>query len=65
MANTPFTLELKSKNPFVVLPLKQYEKLMEYIEDLEDKAALLTRKPEEDVAWTNIEKKFNKKFGAK
>ena len=65
MANNPYTLELKSKSPFVVLPLKQYEKLVEYIEDLEDKAALLTRKPEENVSWANVEKKFNKKFGVK
>ena len=59
------SLELKSKNPLVVLPLKQYELLLEYIEDLEDKAALLTRKSEEDIPWSAFEKKFKKKFGAK
>lgn len=59
------TLELKSKNPLVVLPLKQYEMLLEYIENLEDKAALLTRKNEDDIPWNVFEKKFKKKFGPK
>ncbi|MCF8257344.1 MAG: hypothetical protein K9J06_07310 [Flavobacteriales bacterium] len=59
------TLELKSKDPFVVLPLKQYESLLEHIEELEDRAALLTRKSEEDVPWEDFEKKFKKKFGSR
>ena len=65
MKNTPFTVELKSKNPVVVLQLKQYQSMLEYIEDLEDKAALRSRAKEENIPWSVTEKKFNKKFGAK
>jgi hypothetical protein len=65
MEKSSFSLELKSKNPFVVLPLKQYQSLLDYIEELEDRAAISSRKSEEDVPWTVAEKKFNKKFGAK
>lgn len=65
MPHSSYTLELKSKNPMVVLPLKEYELLIEYIEELEDKAALLLRQDEKNVAWEEVEKKFNKRFGSK
>jgi hypothetical protein len=65
MSDTSFTLKMDGKSPFVVLPLEQYERLMEYIEELEDRTALITRQSEDDVEWSAIEKKFNKKFGAK
>lgn len=65
MANSPFSIELKSKNPMILLPLKQYETMLEYIEDLEDKIAIRSRKDEENILWSNTEKKFNKKFGIK
>jgi len=65
MANSPFSIELKSKNPVVLLPLKQYETMLAYIEDLEDKIAIRSRKDEENIPWGDTEKKFTKKFGAK
>ncbi len=65
MANTPFSIELKSKDPMVLLPLKQYETMLEYIEDLEDKIAIRNRKDEESIPWRDTEKKFDKKFGSK
>lgn len=65
MANSPFSIELKSKNPMILLPLKQYETMLEYIEDLEDKIAIRSRKDEENIPWSHTEKKFNKKFGIK
>jgi len=57
------TIELKSNDPFVVLPLKQYESMLEYIEELEDRAAIHARKDEEEVPWEDVMKKFTKKFG--
>lgn len=64
-SETLYSIELKGKSPYVVLPLKQYRLMLEYIDDLEDKMALRQRKNEESVAWDITEKKFNKKFGAK
>lgn len=49
----------------VLLPLKQYETMLEYIEDLEDKIAIRSRKDEANIPWSDTEKKFKKKFGSK
>ena len=65
MATPNYTVELKSKSPVVVLPLKQYESMLEHIEDLEDQAAVILRKEEENVAWEVVEKKLNKRLNAK
>jgi hypothetical protein len=59
------TIEMKSNAPFVVLPLKQYESMLDYIEELEDRAAIQSRKEEEDVPWKSVMEKFTDKFGSK
>lgn len=56
-------VNLKSQDPFVVLPLERYESLLNQIEELEDKMALITQRNEEEIPWDRVEKKFEKKFG--
>lgn len=53
------------KEPMVVLPLQQYEALMEYLEDLEDRFAVIERANDENIPWEKVEKKFKKKFSVK
>jgi hypothetical protein len=64
-AAKPHIVELKSSDPIVLLPLKQYEAMVALIEDLEDKAALYSRKSEENIPWEAVDKRFNKKFGTR
>lgn len=53
----------KSLNePMVLFPLRQYEKLMEYLEDIEDRLAIIERADEPDIPSEEVEKKFKKKF---
>jgi hypothetical protein len=51
--------------PMVIFPLKQYETLMEYIEDIEDRLSIMARINEPDISQEEVEKKFKKKFGNK
>ena len=53
------------KEPMVIFPLKQYETLMEYIEDVEDRLAVITRANEPDISQQEVEEMFVKKFGSK
>lgn len=53
------------KEPMVVFPLKQYEDLMEYLEDMEDRLSVIERLNEPDISQEEVEKKFRKKFGKK
>ena len=53
------------KEPMVVFPLKHYEALMEYIEDIEDRLSLLERKSEPTISQEEVEENFKKKFGNK
>jgi hypothetical protein len=50
--------------PMVVFPLKQYENLMEYIEDIEDRLAIYERKPEPTISQEELDISFREKFGA-
>jgi len=65
--NLAITL-IKDKNlnePMVLFSLRQYNKLMEYLEDIEDRIAVNERSNEPDVIWEDVEKKFKKKFRKK
>ncbi len=53
------------KEPMVIFPLKQYESLMEYIEDIEDRLAVITRTNEPNISQQEVEDLFVKKFGSK
>jgi len=53
------------KEPMVIFPLKQYESLMEYIEDIEDRLAVITRTNEPNISQHEVEDLFVKKFGSK
>jgi hypothetical protein len=65
---TPTVKHLKEsgfKEPMVIFPLKQYESLMEYLEDIEDRLSVITRKNEPNISQQDVEEMFVKKFGSK
>lgn len=51
--------------PMVIFPLKQYEDLMVYIEDIEDRLAVIDRMNEEVISKQDFDKRFEEKFGNK
>jgi hypothetical protein len=51
--------------PMVVFPLKQYEILMDYIEEIEDRLSIIERSNESNVSQEEVEERFVKKFGRK
>ena len=53
------------KEPMVIFPLKQYESLIEYLEDIEDRLAVITRTNEPNISQQEVEEMFIKKFGSK
>ena len=53
------------KEPMVIFPLKQYETLMEYLEDVEDRLSVMERVNEPIVSQDEVEENFKKKFGDK
>lgn len=62
----PATKPLKDQvftEPMVVFPLKQYEKLKNYIEEIEDRLAIKEREDEPAVSYEEVEKRFMEKFG--
>jgi hypothetical protein len=64
----PTTKPLKDqvfKEPMVVVPLKQYESLMNYIEEIEDRLAIIQRKDEPIIPQHEVEERFREKFGEK
>lgn len=65
MTITSSTIKLKGKSPLVVLGLSEYEKLMGYIEDMEDRLAIRKRIHEENIPWEETQKKLTKKLKAK
>jgi len=52
------------KEPMVIFPLKQYESLMEYLEDIEDRLSVITRANEPTVSQQEVEEMYVKKFGS-
>ncbi|MBM3436511.1 MAG: hypothetical protein FJY07_09890 [Bacteroidetes bacterium] len=57
--------ETNFKEPMVIFPLKQYEALMEYLEDIEDRLSVIERVNEPTVSQEEVEISFKKKFGNK
>ncbi len=57
--------EKEFKEPMVIFPLRQYESLMEHIEDIEDRLAIYTRANEPNISQQEVEEMFAKKFGNK
>jgi hypothetical protein len=49
------------REPMVIFPLKQYEALMEYLEDIEDRLSV----KEPTLSQEKVEEYFTKKFGKK
>jgi hypothetical protein len=49
----------------VVFPLKQYENLMDHIEEIEDRLAILERETEPTITQQEVEMRFREKFGEK
>jgi len=49
----------------VIFPLKQYEALMEYLEDIEDRLSVKERLNEPTLSQEKVEEYFTKKFGKK
>ena len=53
------------KEPMVVFPLKQYETLLDYIEEIEDRLSVMERLNEPTISQEEVEANFKKKFGTK
>ena len=53
------------KEPMVIFPLKQYETLMEYLEDMDDRLSVMERLNEPSIAQKEVEENFKKKSGDK
>jgi hypothetical protein len=53
------------KEPMVVFPLKQYESLLDYIEEIEDRLSVMERLNEPTISQEEVETNFKKKFGVK
>ena len=51
------------KQPMVIFPLKQYEALMEYIEEMEDRLDIKERADEPTMSQEEVDKLFKLKFG--
>jgi hypothetical protein len=51
------------KEPKVVFSLKQYETLIDYIEEMEDRITVLERLNEPTIPYEEVEENFKKKFG--
>ena len=55
----------KINEPMVIFPLKEYEDLMEYMEEIEDRLSIMDRKEDSILTQEQVEKDFEKKFGNK
>lgn len=56
---------IKTKEPVVVMNVREYEALIEYLEDLEDRVSVRERAKEPNIPQEEVEKQFRKKFGKK
>ena len=65
MASSSYTIELKGEKPFVVIRLKQYEAMLEYMDELEDRADIKERSIEENILWPEVKKAIKKKLSKK
>lgn len=59
MAQTAKHIKVKDfQEPMVIFPLKQYDALIEYIEDIEDRLTILEREDEPELSHEEVEKRF-------
>jgi hypothetical protein len=65
MKSGSFSVEVKGKNPFVVLELKKYELMVEQIEDMKDRLTIRGRTNDADIPWEETQKKLKTKFNLK
>jgi predicted transposase YdaD len=66
MPSKDFNLNKKEfKEPMVIFPLRQYETLMEHIEEIEDCLAVYMREKEPNLSQQEVEEMFKKKFDGK
>jgi hypothetical protein len=49
------------REPMVIFPLKQYEALMDRLEEAEDRLAVLNRADEPDLSLKEVEALYNRK----
>jgi uncharacterized protein YxeA len=50
----------RGKKTHVLIPFKRYEKLMEYLEDLEDLQAMKEVENEPDIPWEEVKKSLTR-----
>jgi len=63
--NVKHIKESKINEPMVMFPLRQYDELMEYLEDMEDRLAVKERANDKNIPWSEVKKDIRKKLTAK
>lgn len=53
--------DAKGRKTHVLLPFKSYQKLLEYLEDLEDIQAMKEVENEPDIPWEEVKRRLAKK----
>jgi hypothetical protein len=51
----------KYQEAMALLPMKQYEALLEHIEEMEDRLAVRERANDETIPWEEVKKEIRKK----
>ena len=51
----------KYQEAMALLPMKQYEALLEHLEEMEDRLAVKEREGEETIPWEEVKKEIRKK----
>ena len=51
----------KYQEAMALLPMKQYEALLEHIEEMEDRLAVKERANDETISWEEVKKEIRKK----
>jgi len=52
----------KYQEAMALLPMKQYEALLEYLEDMEDRLAVKEREGEEMIPWEKVKKEISSRY---
>ena len=63
--NVKHIKESKINEPMVMFPLRQYDELMEYLEDMEDCLSVKERANDKNIPWSEVKKDIRKKLTAK
>jgi hypothetical protein len=51
----------KYQEAMALLPMKQYQALLEYLEEMEDRVAVKEREGDELIPWEKVKKEIKKK----